>query len=116
MNKIIRGIHGSLIVLSHGDNLPVFVSCGGMPIWGWFDKADVVDPAGATDTLLGFFAGYMFSNSPHSLKRWACQDAVELACKAARIAVSRPGSLASIPTEKEVLNSIHARQIAAQKE
>lgn len=62
-------------------------------------KVDAVDTTAAGDTFSGYFlAGIIEGKTP--------AEALDLAAKAAAIAVTRPGAAPSIPTRKEVEESL----------
>ncbi len=55
----------------------------------------VVDTTAAGDTFTGFFLAEIAQHA-------SVQTALELACRAAALAISRPGAIPSIPTRQEV--------------
>ncbi|MCL2833823.1 MAG: PfkB family carbohydrate kinase [Treponema sp.] len=58
-------------------------------------KVEVVDTTGAGDTFTGYYLAARLGN-------YSVPDALNIACKAASIAVSRKGALAAIPGKAEV--------------
>lgn len=61
-------------------------------------KVEAVDTTGAGDTFVGYFLAALIENMD-------AESALSIACRAAAIAVTRPGASPSIPTREEVNRS-----------
>lgn len=64
-------------------------------------KVKAVDTTAAGDTFIGAVVSQL------KLDATNVADAVEYACKASSLAVSRSGAIRSIPTHSEVVRSLH---------
>lgn len=90
-----KGVQRSIITLGEAGS---FIADGQKRWWVQPEKVDVQDTTAAGDTFIGTLASVIapdFSN---------LDDAVQRANIASAIAVTRPGAIPSIPTDKEVDN------------
>lgn len=92
--NLCRRFPGAKIVLTLGEEGAIYCEeekC----IWQPSVKVQVADTTAAGDTFTGYFLAGLIENR-------SVKDAMELAVKAAAIAVSRPGAAPSIPMRNEI--------------
>ena len=76
---------------------------GGQVLSAQAGKVEVVDTTGAGDTFVGYYLAAVIG-------RMAVQEALEYACAAAALSVTRAGATPSIPTAAEVAGRGKRRQ------
>ena len=96
LEKLTKLFPSSEIILTAGGN-GAYYGSGKIIIKEEIVKVPVVDTTAAGDTFTGFFLAAQLKNMP-------AKQALEIACKAASITVSRKGAMESIPFANEVFN------------
>jgi ribokinase len=94
LEALVRRFPASEIVLTAG-RAGAWSGCGEIREKGDIVDLPVVDTTGAGDTFTGYYIAARAEN-------YSVREALGLACKAASIAVSRKGAMASIPLKNEV--------------
>ena len=94
LDKLIKRFPNAEIILTAGED-GAYYGSGEKREKGDAVKLPVVDTTGAGDTFTGYFIAAREKNNSVS-------EALAIACKAASIAVSRPGAMESIPLAGEI--------------
>jgi len=94
MDSLVERFPNAEIILTAGKD-GAYYGCGCVREKGNIMELPVMDTTGAGDTFTGY---YIAARE----KRFSVPDALNLACKAASIAVSRMGAMQSIPFREEV--------------
>ena len=92
--ELVKRFPGKEIILTAGKD-GAYYGCNNVREKGSIIDLPVVDTTGAGDTFAGYYLAAILKNYP-------VPDALNLACKAASIAVSRMGALGAIPFGNEV--------------
>jgi ribokinase len=94
LNHLVEQFPGKEIILTAGKD-GAYYGAGAVRAKGEIVDLPVVDTTGAGDTFTGYYLAARAKN-------YSVADALNLACKAASIAVSRMGALDAIPLMNEV--------------
>jgi len=94
VDRLVKIFPKTEIILTAGEN-GAFYGCGDKRESCGIFESPVIDTTGAGDTFTGFFLAARERN-------FSAAQALEIACKAASIAVSRNGAMESIPLVQEV--------------
>ena len=94
LNDLVKLFPEKEIILTAGKD-GAYYGCNNIREKGNIIDLPVLDTTGAGDTFTGFYLAARMKNYPVS-------DSLNLACKAASIAVSRKGALGAVPSKEEV--------------